>query len=69
MGSPPSCPAAPGPQQIPGFAALNAGGNAEVNGLSCGSAGDCTAAGYYGPDTVGSGDRTGFLADESDGTR
>ena len=32
---------------VPGLAALNAGGNAPVNSVSCASAGNCTAGGYY----------------------
>jgi hypothetical protein len=32
---------------IPGLADLNVGGNAEVGGLSCAAAGDCTVVGYY----------------------
>jgi hypothetical protein len=32
---------------VPGLAALNAGGNASVNSVSCASAGNCTAGGYY----------------------
>jgi hypothetical protein len=32
---------------VPGLAALNTGGNAQVNGVSCASAGNCVAGGYY----------------------
>jgi hypothetical protein len=34
-------------REVPGTAALNAGGNALVNGLSCAPAGKCTASGDY----------------------
>ena len=33
--------------EIPGIAALNAGGNAHANSVSCGSAGNCSAGGFY----------------------
>jgi hypothetical protein len=32
---------------VPGLAALNKGGNAQVNSVSCGSPGTCVAGGYY----------------------
>ena len=32
---------------VPGLAALNQGGDAGVNSVSCGAAGNCTASGYY----------------------
>ena len=34
-------------EEVPGTAALNAGGEGTVNSLSCTSAGNCTAGGYY----------------------
>jgi hypothetical protein len=34
-------------QQVPGLAALNVGGNDGVASLSCGSAGNCAAGGFY----------------------
>jgi hypothetical protein len=34
-------------EEIPGTAALNRGGNAEVNSVSCGSAGNCSVGGVY----------------------
>jgi hypothetical protein len=34
-------------EEVPGFAALNTDGVAEVNSVSCGSAGDCSAGGSY----------------------
>src|SRR6266851_5662283 len=33
--------------EVPGTAALNAGGNAEVTAVACASAGNCTAGGFY----------------------
>jgi len=33
--------------EVPGTAGLNAGGHAQVNSVSCGSAGDCSAGGVY----------------------
>jgi hypothetical protein len=32
---------------VPGLAALNSGGNAHVNSVSCGSAGNCAIGGFY----------------------
>jgi D-alanine-D-alanine ligase-like ATP-grasp enzyme len=34
-------------EEVPGTAALNAGGTAEVYSVSCASAGNCSAGGYY----------------------
>src|SRR5215470_296411 len=34
-------------EEVPGTAALNAGGNAGVNSVSCPSAGNCSAGGWY----------------------
>ena len=58
--------------EVPGMAALNAGGVAAVNSLSCASAGDCLAGGTYAP----GGDNAGgispaleaFVVPERDGT-
>ena len=36
-------------QPVRGAAKLNAGGDAEINSLSCAAPGSCTAAGYYSP--------------------
>jgi hypothetical protein len=35
-------------QEVPGTAALNSGGNAELSSVSCASAGNCSAGGTYG---------------------
>ena len=48
--------------EVPGLAALNTGGYAEVNSVSCGSAGSCAAGGYYAGH-----DGQGFVAVERNG--
>jgi len=50
--------------KVPGLAALNTGGYAEVGSVSCASAGSCAAGGYY---TVGHGHEQGFVAVERNG--
>jgi hypothetical protein len=52
-------------QPVRGLPALNAGGEARVEGLSCGSAGNCTAGGYY---TDSSHHRQAFVVTETAGT-
>jgi hypothetical protein len=53
-------------EQIPGTAALNTGGSAQVNSVSCASAGNCSVGGYY---AVGfDGDLHAFVANEVNGT-
>jgi hypothetical protein len=49
--------------EVPGLAALNTGGDAEVQVAACGSVGNCTAGGYY---TAG-GSKHAFVADEVNG--
>ena len=51
-------------QEMPGTAALNTGGNAQIKSVSCASAGNCSAGGYY---TDSSGDEQAFVAGETDG--
>jgi hypothetical protein len=51
--------------EVPGTAALNTGGAAEVQSVSCASAGNCAAAGSY---TDSSGHSQAFVADEVSGT-
>jgi hypothetical protein len=51
--------------EVPGTAALNAGGSAIVNSISCTSNGNCAAGGSY---TDGSGYIQGFVVSEADGT-
>ena len=49
---------------VPGLAALNTGGQAEVSSVSCAPAGNCAAGGYY---TGDNGYFQGFVADERHG--
>ena len=39
--------------EVPGSGALNAGGSAQINSVSCGAVGDCAAAGYYASSSPG----------------
>jgi hypothetical protein len=50
--------------EVPGLGALNAGGTASVYSVSCGSAGNCAAGGYY---TKGSGHSQAWVASEQNG--
>jgi len=50
---------------VPGLAALNAGGNAEVLSVSCESARNCSAGGYY---QDGSGHQQAFVVSEKNGS-
>jgi hypothetical protein len=52
-------------KQVPGLAALNAGGAAEVQWVSCVSAGNCAAGGYY---TASSGASEPFVVSQTGGT-
>jgi hypothetical protein len=53
--------------EVPGLATLSAGGEAQVLSLSCASAGNCAAGGYYySGDTLTS--RHAFVVDERNGT-
>jgi len=51
--------------EVPGTAALNAGGNASVYSVSCASAGNCAAGGYYKDRSANS---QAFVASEVNGT-
>jgi len=51
--------------EVPGSAALNASGFAGAGSVSCGSAGNCAAGGFY---QDGSGHFQGFVASERNGT-
>ena len=51
-------------QQVPGTAALNKGGQAQVNQVSCGAPGDCSAGGFY---TGASKQERAFLVDQAHG--
>jgi hypothetical protein len=48
--------------EVPGTAGLNAGGHAQVNSVSCGSASNCSAGGVY---TDSSGHHQGFIANRT----
>src|SRR5258705_11565379 len=48
--------------EVPGTGALNKGGDAVVNSLSCGSAGNCAAGGDY---THGAGHQKALVASEN----
>jgi hypothetical protein len=52
-------------REVPGIAALNKGGRAQVNSVSCASAGNCSAGGWY---TDGSGHTQAFIVSETKGT-
>jgi hypothetical protein len=45
--------------EVPGTAALNKGGNAEINSVSCGAAGECSAGGFY------QGSATSYFSDQA----
>jgi len=51
--------------EVPGTAALNSGGNASVDSVSCGAVGACAAAGYYAD---GSANRQAFVVNETNGS-
>jgi hypothetical protein len=51
-------------KQVPGLALLNTGGNAEIYSLSCASAGNCSAGGYYSVGNLS----YGFVVTEKHGT-
>ena len=52
-------------EEVPGIAALNTGGSAQVTSVSCGAAGNCAAGGYYNSSSTG---QQAFVADEVNGT-
>ena len=51
--------------EVPGTAALNTGGNAKINAVSCPGPGDCSAGGYY---TDSSGHQQALVVTETGGT-
>jgi hypothetical protein len=53
------------PIRVPGSGALNAAGDAGVNSVSCASAGNCAAGGFY---TDGHGQGQAFVASETNGS-
>src|SRR5260221_514798 len=50
--------------EVPGLAAVNKGGGAEVISVSCAAPGSCAAVGFY---TDGSGHQQGFVVSRSNG--
>jgi hypothetical protein len=52
-------------EEVPGSAALNAGGSAQISALSCPAVGDCAAGGYY---TDASALQQPFVVSEANGT-
>ena len=50
--------------EVPGTAALNSGGNASLNSVSCGAVGECAAGGRY---KDGSGNYQAFVVSEKNG--
>ena len=54
-------------EEVPGANSLNEGHQVEINVVSCGSPGNCSAGGYYYPSSVGLGYQA-FVANEVDGT-
>jgi hypothetical protein len=54
--------------EVPGTAALNAGGFAEVNSVSCVSAGNCGGGGFYLSAPGLTGHEQAFVDNETDGT-
>jgi hypothetical protein len=53
-------------EEVPGTAALNTGGNAKINSVSCPAPGDCSAGGYYTDAT--SGHQQALVVTETGGT-
>jgi len=51
-------------EEVPNSATLNAGGNAGINSVSCSSAGNCSAGGYY---YDGPGKSQAFVVNETNG--
>jgi len=54
-----------GAEEVPGIAALNQGGNAEIASVSCASAGNCSAGGQYMDSSVR---RQAFVVSQVNGT-
>ncbi len=55
--------------EVPGIAALNLGGTADILSASCGSAGNCSAGGYYtGTFNPNSGSEQAFVVTEAHGS-
>jgi hypothetical protein len=54
-------------EEVPGTGALNTSGDAEVTSVSCTSAGNCSAGGYYTGDTHTPSDQQVFVVSEVNG--
>jgi cytochrome c551/c552 len=54
-------------QEVPGTGALNTAGAAEVTSVSCASAGDCSAGGYYTGGAHAPNDQQAFVVSEVNG--
>ena len=54
--------------EVPGTGAVNSGGNAAVEEVSCGAPGDCAAGGFYSDDSGGDGRGHAFVVTETNGT-
>jgi hypothetical protein len=52
-------------REVPGISALNGGGKSQVSSVSCASAGNCAAGGFF---TGVSGEQRAFVVTEKDGT-
>jgi hypothetical protein len=55
-------------QEVPGTGSLNTEGAAQVSSISCASAGNCAAGGYYSIQLSGITQEAAFIVDESNGT-
>jgi hypothetical protein len=53
--------------EVPGLAALNTGGNAAVDSVSCASAGNCSAGGTYFVSSSHTDTRHGFVVSQTNG--
>ncbi|HEV2376825.1 MAG TPA: hypothetical protein VGS19_32210 [Streptosporangiaceae bacterium] len=51
--------------EVPGSAALNAGGTAQIDSISCSAPGDCSAGGYY---SDAAGNAQAFVVNQAGGT-
>jgi hypothetical protein len=53
--------------EVPGSAALNTGGGADVSSVSCGAAGNCSAGGYYLHGSSSTGSQQAFVVSQVNG--
>ena len=54
-------------KEVPGTAALNQGGNATINSVSCAAAGNCSAGGYYASSSGSFGHLQAFVVSQANG--